>query len=284
MTELLERSIGGSIRLELRLGEQRTMAHADANQLELALLNLVVNARDAMPDGGLISISLDHREASDASDLAPGSYVRLSVTDNGRGMDEATVQRAIDPFFSTKEPGRGTGLGLSMIHGLAVQLGGALRLASRIGEGTTAELWLPAAQGAERDTVEAARPAAPAEARPPARILAVDDDALILMSTVDMLEDLGHSVVSAPSGPSALELLSSDCGIDLLITDYSMPGMTGAQLARLARDIRADLPVLLATGYAELPDGSDGEFARLNKPYQQEQLAAEIARALQSRR
>jgi CheY-like chemotaxis protein len=129
----------------------------------------------------------------------------------------------------------------------------------------------------------ASAPVAPQTAPPPAKILAVDDDALILMSTVDMLEDLGHFVLSAHSGSKALELLRDNAEIDLLITDFAMPGMSGAQLARTARDIRPGLPVLLATGYAELPDGSDGEFARLSKPYQQEQLAAEIGRALQGR-
>jgi CheY-like chemotaxis protein len=281
MSDLLERSIGGSIRLDWKLDESLPPAIADANQLELALLNLVVNSRDAMPEGGRIAISLDLCQVDKADDLAPGEYLRLAVVDNGTGMDEATIERAIDPFFSTKEPGRGTGLGLSMIHGLAVQLSGALRLSSQPGKGTTAELWLPVATSlAVRSEVKAA-PVMPTQA--PARILAVDDDALILMSTVDMLEDLGHSVLSAHSGSKALELLRDHAEIDLLITDFSMPGMTGAQLAQSARNLRPNLPVLLATGYAELPDGSDAEFARLNKPYHQEQLAAEIWRALRDR-
>jgi PAS domain S-box-containing protein len=283
MTDLLTRSIGQSIRLEWKLQQGLPPANADANQLELALLNLVLNARDAMPDGGTISVRLDLLEAPPAGDLAPGEYLRLAVVDSGIGMDAATVERAIDPFFSTKEPGRGTGLGLSMIHGLAVQLDGALKLTSKPGHGTTAELWLPVAKGITVPSERASAPVVPETAAPPAKILAVDDDALILMSTVDMLEDLGHSVLSAHSGSKALELLRDHSEIDLLITDFAMPGMTGAQLARSARGIRPGLPVLLATGYAELPDGSDKEFARLSKPYQQEQLAAEIGRALQGR-
>jgi PAS domain S-box-containing protein len=283
MMDLLGRSTGQSIRLDLNLQEDLPPANADANQLELALLNLVLNARDAMPDGGTISISLELREVREADELAPGEYLRLAVVDTGMGMDEATIQRAIDPFFSTKEPGRGTGLGLSMIHGLAVQLDGALRLTSKVGHGTTAELWLPAARGSVVQSEVMAAPGIPTQAQPPAKILAVDDDALILMSTVDMLEDLGHSVLSAHSGAKAMELLKHDAEIDLLITDLSMPGMNGAELARSARRLRRHLPVLLATGYGELPDRSDADFARLSKPYQQEQLAAEIARALQGR-
>lgn len=283
MTELLERSIGQAVRLEWRLQQGLPAANADANQLELALLNFVINARDAMPDGGTISIQLDLRAVEQAGDLAPGDYLRLAVQDTGIGMDEATVQRAVDPFFSTKEPGRGTGLGLSMIHGLALQLNGALRLVSEPGSGTTAELWLPAASVQAAQGEPAPVRSVPTQTLSTARILAVDDDALILMSTVDMLEDLGHSVLFAHSGPKALELLEAGADIDLLITDFAMPGMTGAHLARLARKLRPDLAVLLATGYAELPDGSEGEFARLNKPYQQEQLATEIARALETR-
>jgi CheY-like chemotaxis protein len=168
-----------------------------------------------------------------------------------------------------------------MIHGLAVQLNGALRLTSNPGHGTTAELWLPVADAPIVESEVTSSPMISAQAGRPAKILAVDDDALILMSTVDMLEDLGHSVLYAHSGPKALELLKDYPDIDLLITDFAMPGMTGAQLARSARSLRPDLPVLLATGYAELPDASD--FARLSKPYQQEQLAAKIVRAMHGR-
>jgi CheY-like chemotaxis protein len=283
MTDLLERSIGQSIRLDWNLQKGLPPARVDPNQLELALLNLVVNARDAMPDGGSISVQLDFHEIGDEDDLSPGEYLRLAVVDSGTGMDEATIQRAVDPFFSTKEPGRGTGLGLSMIHGLAVQLGGALRLKSAPGRGTTAELWLPAAKSDAAPREIAAAPSISVEAQPPAKVLAVDDDALILMSTVDMLEDLGHSVLFAHSGAKALELLQGGAEIDLLITDFAMPGMTGSQLAQSARNLRPELPVLLATGYAELPDGCAPDFARLSKPYEQEQLAREIARALQKR-
>ena len=283
LDDLLVRSVGQGISIEWRLGSKLPPANADANQLELALLNLVVNARDAMPHGGAVTISLTARTVEGDGELKVGEYLVLAVTDAGIGMDRTTLERAVDPFFSTKEVGRGTGLGLSMIHGLAVQLGGALKLRSALGEGTTAELWLPAASAAQP------RSAPPRDATPPggedkpARILAVDDDALILMSTVDMLEDLGHSVITAHSGAKALELLRDGAEIDLLITDFAMPGMSGAELARAAKALQPELPILLATGYAELPDGGDNAIPRLNKPYQQEQLAIEIARVLSGR-
>lgn len=279
MEDLLVRSVGQGITIEWRLGEGLPPATADGNQVELALLNLAVNARDAMPGGGVVTISLDQR-AADGDDLAPGSYLRLAVADTGVGMDAATLERAIDPFFTTKGVGQGTGLGLSMIHGLAVQLSGALKLRSRPGEGTVAELWLPVAPEVRDPVAAPAASAASPSSAGSARILAVDDDALILMSTVDMLEDLGHSVTSANSGARALELIREGTEIDLLITDFSMPGMSGAELARSARELRPDLPILLATGYAELPEGHDHGYPRLSKPYQQDQLAAEISRIL----
>jgi PAS domain S-box-containing protein len=282
MEDLLVRSVGQGIRIEWQLGNNLPPANADANQLELALLNLVVNARDALPEGGVVTIALDACTADGGGELEAGNYLRLSVADTGIGMDPSTLERAIDPFFSTKEVGRGTGLGLSMIHGLAVQLSGALKLRSKPGEGTTAELWLPVASSSQALIAPTAAPAASPQLDRPARILAVDDDALILMSTVDMLEDLGHSVISAHSGAKALELMREGAQIDLLITDFSMPGMSGSELARSARALRPDLPILLATGYAELPDNSDNSLPRLSKPYQQDQLAAEIARVLLS--
>jgi CheY-like chemotaxis protein len=194
-------------------------------------------------------------------------------------MDAETLARAIDPFFTTKGRGKGTGLGLSTIHGLAVQLNGALRLTSVLGQGTRAELWLPAAE-ATAATVDRAAPAPPAHAVPRATILLVDDDALIAMSTTDMLEDLGHEVIETHSGAKAVAVLRDGRRVDLLITDFSMPGMTGLQLAEAARRLRPDLPILLATGYAELPNGEAIELPRLGKPYEQSQLAAEIAKLL----
>ncbi|PYE23622.1 PAS domain S-box-containing protein [Rhizobium sp. PP-CC-3A-592] len=282
MEDLLRRSVGSAITLQSEIADDLPPAEADGNQLELALLNLVVNARDAMPDGGTITIRLDVEDRPTATDvLSAGRYLMLSVTDTGAGMTPETLLKAIDPFFSTKELGKGTGLGLSMIHGLAIQLKGALQLSSRPGEGTTAVLRLPVARASDLSE-KALSPEVPpmekSERLEALRILMVDDDALIAMSTVDMLEDLGHSVVEANSGRQALGVLESGDAFDLMITDFSMPGMNGAELARQALAMRPDLKILIATGYAELPAGTELNIPRLGKPYSQDQLATEIAR------
>ncbi len=279
MGDLLRRSIGTTIVMNLDLPEGLPAAHVDANQVELALLNLVVNSRDAMPDGGTLTIALELAESEAARDLAAGSYLRLSVSDTGGGMDAETLRRAVEPFFSTKEIGKGTGLGLSMIHGLAQQLHGALRLFSTPGRGTRAELWLPIANR------PAAADAAPGATRPLAaqrrlKLLFVDDDFLIGLSTVSLLEDLGHEVLRASSGADALKLLQGDGAVDLMITDYAMPGMNGLQLAEEARKLRPGLPILLATGYADLPARATSDLPRLNKPYHQKELAEQITALL----
>ncbi|WEA62438.1 response regulator [Rhizobium sp. BJ04] len=279
MNDLLRRSVGSSVSIETMLPATLPPALVDANQLELALLNLAVNARDAMPDGGTLSISLrEEQVAGNGGDLGEGAYLVLAVADSGTGMDAETLKKAVDPFFSTKELGKGTGLGLSMIHGLAVQLNGALLLTSQPGVGTTAELWLPATERRPERLAEAEFTVPQAASR--LKILLVDDDALIAMSSVDMLEDLGHEVVEANSGSEALELIRGGQHFDLVITDYSMPGMTGAQLAEAARDILPALPIVLATGYADLPAGTDIDLPRLGKPYNQAQLAREISKAM----
>ena len=279
MHDLLRRSIGPRVHMELELPSGMPAALADANQIELALLNLAVNGRDAMPDGGTLTIALECAVIGEAQDLAPGRYVRLLVSDTGSGMDGETLQRAIEPFFSTKEVGKGTGLGLSMIHGLALQLKGALRLFSEPGRGTRAELWLPVANG------HAAHPSSePAAAEQPAKrrgvLLFVDDDFLISLSTASLLEDLGHTVIKALSGPDALDILRDGKAVDVMITDYAMPGMTGLQLAEEARRLRPGLPILLATGYADLPADTTLDLPRLSKPYQQRQLAEQVAHLL----
>ncbi|MFC4175458.1 ATP-binding protein [Microvirga sp. GCM10011540] len=273
--DLLERSLGPRVKVRYSLPSGLSPAKIDPNQLELALLNLAVNARDAMPMGGSLSVELDEVAVADAriEGLQSGRYLCLRVTDTGTGMDEETLRRAVEPFFSTKGVGKGTGLGLSMVYGLAAQSGGALRLSSALGKGTTAELWLPvteAAMEAPRRTASAVPAAAPST------ILLVDDDALILMSTASMLEDLGHTVIETESGTKALEMLRAGPPVDLLLTDYAMPGMTGLELARAALVLRPDLKILLATGYADLPEGATLDLPRLPKPYTQDQLAAQI--------
>ncbi|MCC8974388.1 ATP-binding protein [Bradyrhizobium brasilense] len=269
MSNLLERSLGPRIMLRLDIPEGLPLACVDSNQLELAVLNLAINARDAMPDGGVIEIRLAAWQAKNDPALQPGDYLKLSVIDSGTGMSPDVLKRAIEPFFSSKPVGKGTGLGLSMVHGLAVQLGGELELSSAVGKGTTAALVLPVATAVPE--VESPAPAAQTVKRS-AVILLVDDDPLIAMSTMEMLEDLGHRVIGVNSGPQALEILRSDQEIDLMMTDHVMPGMTGIELAAAARKVRPQLLVLLATGYAELPDGTQVDLPRLAKPYHQDQL------------
>ena len=275
MDDLLRRSIGPSVAIVLDLPAGLPSALADHNQIELALLNLAVNARDAMPEGGTLTVSLSQERVPAGDSLAAGTYLRLCVSDSGGGMDAETLSRAIEPFFSTKDVGKGTGLGLSMIHGLALQLKGSLRLYSEPGRGTRAELWLPAAAG--RTATRA--PEGSGEDVAGTRrltLLFVDDDTLISLSTVALLEDLGHEVIEAASGQEALDVLESGTPVDLMITDYAMPGMTGLQLAEAARKLRPALPILLATGYAELPARTKLVLPRLAKPYQQKQLAERI--------
>jgi signal transduction histidine kinase len=281
MRDLIARSVGPSIDIAEDFGSPLAPVLADANQLELALMNLALNARDAMPDGGTLTISAQEAMVEGGSDLglAPGRYIRLSVADTGVGMDEATRARAAEPFFTTKGTGKGTGLGLSMVHGLAAQSGGSLRIESRLGEGTRIDLFLPKA---ERSRARRIRDSAQTtfDLAGRAVILLVDDDALVSDGTAAMLEDLGHEVIEASSAAAALSLLDASPDVDLVITDYAMPGMTGIEFAKLVRDRYPTLPIVLATGYAELPPGlGEGlDLPRLSKPFLQRDLANIIAR------
>jgi PAS domain S-box-containing protein len=277
MTDLLQRSLGPLIQIETRFPLVLGPVSADANQLEMALLNLAVNARDAMPDGGPIVFAAREEQVSADKEnaLKAGKYVCISVTDAGEGMDKATLTHAMEPFFTTKGVGRGTGLGLSMVHGMTEQSGGRFLLTSQKGKGTVAELWLPVAkQGTQADSV-VTHVAAENSARPLV-VLAVDDDGLVLMNTVLMLEDLGHTVFEATSAKKALEILRRE-KIDLVITDHAMPQMTGVQLAKEINTGWPGLPIILATGYAELPKGSETDLPKLAKPFRQEDLAQALA-------
>ncbi|MBD9462299.1 PAS domain-containing sensor histidine kinase [Pseudomonas sp. Pdm06] len=277
---LLQSSLGPSIHIQTRFAETLSPVLADVNQLELAILNLATNARDAMPHGGQIVIAAEERQGADAGPdqpMAPGRYICLAMTDEGEGMDDATLASAVDPFFTTKGVGKGTGLGLSMVHGLAEQLGGRLILKSQKGLGTTAELWLPVAGDA------APGKAAIEEAPPPVhelKVLVVDDDSLVLTSTRLLIEDLGHRVLCAPSGAQALELYERNPDIDLVITDMAMPQMDGAQLAKLLRDRQPTLPIILATGYAERLEGFATQLPRLIKPFKQIDLMQIIGQTM----
>jgi signal transduction histidine kinase/CheY-like chemotaxis protein len=276
MVDLIASTSGPQIRVRVEAAEDLPPALADANQLEMALLNLSVNARDAMPDGGALTLSLalDVVEAGHRAQLAPGEYLRLTVADTGEGMDPDTVLRAVEPFFSTKGVGKGTGLGLSMVHGLASQLGGGLAIASRRGLGTVVELWLPAcahpAQAAEADR-PAASPTTSAGA-----VLLVDDEPLVRASTADMLVELGYAVTEAASADQALNLLDQTGGVDLLITDHLMPGMTGAELARAVRERWPHQRLLIISGFAEA-EGLAADLPLLAKPFRQADLAASLA-------
>jgi signal transduction histidine kinase len=279
MRGLIDRSVGPLVRVEINTRDEVPAVTVDPNQLEMALLNLAVNARDAMPAGGLLTIQLTVEEVVDGQQLGlrAGRFVVLKVQDTGEGMDPETLSKAVEPFFSTKAVGKGTGLGLSMVFGLAEQSGGALRLESAPGIGTTARLWLPIGAGAAEPS---GKSAAAAQNTGRARILFVDDDPLIAGSTVALLEDLGHDVTEVHSAREALRLLEDGLGADLLITDHAMPGMTGMELADEVRRRRPQLPILLATGFAELEGAKVVDVPRLAKPYTQDQLATEIARLL----
>jgi CheY-like chemotaxis protein len=278
MTDLLQRALGPVIEIKTEFASDPCNALIDPAQLELALFNLSVNARDAMPAGGQLSLAVapETTQGSPEIGLSPGSYVRITVTDTGSGMDEKTLERAVEPFFTTKGVGKGTGLGLSMVQGLAAQSGGAMQIASEPGQGTSVTMWLPVA------TQPAAEIVLPETAVQGVacgcRVLVVDDDPLVSMGTVAMLEDLGHSTLEASSGKQALSILEATPEIDVVVTDQAMPGMTGTELAKKIREFRPKLPIILATGYAELPDNPGPEIPRLSKPYRQEDLAAVISK------
>jgi PAS domain S-box-containing protein len=286
MKELLQRSVGPTFDVETRFPLVLPVVEADANQLELALLNLTVNARDAMSDGGKIIVAARQESiaAGNSLQVEPGSYICLSVIDTGEGMDEETLRRAREPFFTTKGPGKGTGLGLSMVHGFAEQSNGRLLLHSQRGKGTIAELWLPAAKRSVQ-TLDSAPPAQAApSATDPITVLAVDDDALVLMNTVAMLEDLGHTAFEAYSGREALEILRREESIDLVITDQAMPHMTGSELATAMKREWPNIPVLLATGYADRVPGDEIGLPKIAKPFLQAELADAIVRVDPQRR
>jgi signal transduction histidine kinase len=284
MAEMLRRSLGPAIEIAMQFEPGLALIRVDPNQLELAILNLALNARDAMAQGGSLTIAARSRwvEGGNVQGLEPGDYVCLAVTDTGAGMDEVTLKRAAEPFFTTKEVGKGTGLGLSMVYGLAAQSGGIARVSSRLGAGTTVELWVPVADNA------AARQPLPDDTdviAPTQRccILLVDDDPLVTEATAGMLEQLGHRALIASSGTLALELIRLEPAIDLVITDQAMPGMSGTELAARVRDARPNLPVVLATGFADLPSGDVPSTPRLDKPYRLHKLAATITTVLPAR-
>jgi PAS domain S-box-containing protein len=286
---MLIQMLGLAIRIEEDLQMGLWNLTADPNQLELALLNLAANARDAMPEGGWLRLAARNAtiigsesafHGARAQPAVPaGEYVVLTVSDSGSGMDGATLARAVDPFFTTKGPGRGTGLGLSMVQGFLAQSGGALLLSSKPGVGTNLEMWLPRTTEPVNET-EAGGASIFDVASPIARklrVLLVDDDPLVVASTTGMLEELGHdSIHTAASGDEALAVLRQGGDFDLLLTDYMMPGMSGVQLASQAQALRPSLPILLASGFAELDGLAGAAWPRLRKPYGLGDLSAAL--------
>ena len=275
MHDLVQRTIGPHIRVQVEIIPGLPPARIDPGQLELAILNLAVNARDAMPGGGNLKLVVDDVDASERDGVKHGKYIRLAVQDAGVGMDEATLNRAIEPFFTTKGQGEGTGLGLSMVHGLAAQSGGRFKIRSKVGKGTTAEIWLPAVEG----RADGLRKGDEELAIQPRRacILLVDDEPLVRLATAEMLREMGHNVIEAESGAAALSKLQSEDEIDLIITDYLMPAMRGSELADEVHKLLPDMPVLLLTGYAHLAKGEAVGIRRLAKPFREADLAREVA-------
>jgi PAS domain S-box-containing protein len=283
--DMLQRSIGPTVVIETDFPAGLPPVRTDPNQMINALINLAINARDAMPDGGrlLIGARLETGGTEKHPELQDQAHICLYVKDDGQGMDTETVRNAPSPFFTTKGIGKGTGLGLSMVQGLMAQSQGKLVLHSRPGRGTTAELWLPTIEITEsekrEETVDTPAP-------PTGRILsvvAVDDDPLVLMNTVMMLEDMGHTVFEAGSPTKALALLA-DHSVDLVVTDQAMPQMTGSQLAEIIHERWPYIPIILATGYSELPPEARADLLRLSKPFGERQLEDAIQRAMKGAR
>jgi signal transduction histidine kinase len=276
-SDLLQTTLGPRISLDIDIGSRLPRVKADRHQLEMAILNLAVNARDAMPAGG--SLKLSARMASEDSLPADikGEFVCLSIVDDGVGMDADTAKRAIEPFFTTKSTGNGTGLGLSMVHGLVAQLGGSMEISSKIGYGTQIELWLPVLRQIGQAPTEAslAEPATDSEGL----ILIIDDEPIVRMSTAEMLADLGYRFVEAGTAQEGLTLIEEGLAPDMVITDHIMPGMTGAELALRLRIEHPEIAILIISGYQGI-DLIAPDVVRLSKPFRQAHLAASIAAAL----
>jgi PAS domain S-box-containing protein len=288
MDDLLKRSIGPNIALTMQIPNDLPPVTVDANQFELAVLNLVVNARDAMEGGGALSISAHAHTLKAENDIAKfgaelgiGHYVCLTIADTGSGMDDDTVKRAIEPFFTTKGIGKGTGLGLSMVYGLAKQMGGTLTIESAVGKGTQMGLWLPRASHSEAESEAVAKitDSVVSPEQRPLNILSVDDDGLVNAGTAAMLEDIGHSVTEANSGQAALEAITAQA-FDLVITDQGMPNMLGTELAAQLRGAHPDLPIIIATGYQELDEIAALKAVYLSKPFTQEKLREAVSRCI----
>ena len=283
--DLLVRTLGSGVRLSVSAEPQLWPALIDRNQIEMALLNLALNAHDAMPRGGALTIALTNRTADREAlaELPPGDYVCLSVADTGTGMDEATLARACEPFFTTKEMGKGTGLGLAMVHGIVLQSGGAMRIRSSLGKGTTVDVWLPRA-AKEAVAIETPPQVPMVPAQRAATILLCDDDEAVRDVIAATLKESGYRVIVTDNGRAALAVLEQKSPVDLLLVDFAMPEMNGATVARLTRQRRPDLPILLISGKADhvALRASAAEMPVLHKPFKQAELTTRIAGLLKS--
>jgi len=286
VSNLLSHTLGGLVEIAWDIDPKVAHPYADEGQLELALMNLAINARDAMPEGGTIRISARNAAVGQKDDLglAPGRYVLLAVEDTGCGISPDLLERVMEPFFTTKEVGKGTGLGLSMVYGFASQSGGAMRIASREGKGTRVELWLPRARRsiAAPGTGETATAHGPSE---PLNILLVDDHDGVRETTAALLADLGHSTAVAADGMTILETLRGDPDVNLIISDYAMPHLSGCEVIRRARKIKPGLSAIIITGYADDNglDLSKEDVVTLNKPFSPSQLRDAIGAAMAMR-
>lgn len=285
MEDLLRRTIGERINLEMVLADDLWITRCDPNQLESAILNLVINARDAMADGGKVTIEtcnahLDNASTASERGVEPGQYVCICVTDTGTGMDDDTVAKAFEPFFTTKPIGQGTGLGLSMIYGFAQQSEGYAKINSDVGRGTTFKLYLPRHLGAPEEEQSLPQLIEAHAADQGEVVLVMEDEPVVRGLIVEELQGLGYSALEAADGPSGLEILKSKCRIDLLITDIGLPGLNGRQVADAARIVRPSLKVLFMTGYAEnaaLASGFlESGMEMITKPFAMEALATRI--------
>jgi len=289
MEELLRRSIGERIRVQIDAGADLWLVRCDPNQMENALLNLAINARDAMPDGGTLRIASSNEsfDASQASirDLEAGQYVRVTISDSGTGMPPEVQARAFDPFYTTKPIGKGTGLGLSMIYGFVRQSQGSIRIDSQVGKGTTIEICLPRFHGSLEPAVRNEGAVGAGHAGSNEVVLVVEDEDIVRLLVAEVLKDLGYRALEASDGGAGLRIVQSPQRIDLLITDIGLPGVNGRQLAHAARATRSNLKVLFMTGYAE--SAATGELLDegmhiISKPFSMDNLAAKIREVIES--
>lgn len=285
VNDLLSHTLGGLVELDWRLPQESWCAFADRSQLELALMNLVINARDAMPEGGTITIAADTQEIPRDNKLRldPGTYVRLEVIDQGHGISPKIADKVLEPFFTTKPVGKGTGLGLSMVYGFARQSGGTFTIGSQGQAGTTATLWLPQGVGCE-ETVTPSMRAASLSADKSLSVLLVDDHPEVRETTAALLRDLGHEVIAVGSGTDALSILEDPSrSFDILLSDYAMPHLSGTDLVTKARRLHPGLPALLITGYADADEIGEkpDDVAILSKPFSLTDLSARLTKAVQ---